>query len=129
MFFCDILIIFNTAYFDENFKVVDDRKVIAYKYLTGWFFIDIMSILPFDLILNATDLNSLVRFARIGRLYKLVRLTRLLKVLRIMKDRNKFMNLISDVLKVGLGFERLFFFLLLAILLCHIVACLWLILP
>ena len=129
MFFCDILIIFNTAYFDENFKVVDDRKVIAYKYLTGWFFIDIMSILPFDLILNATDLNSLVRFARIGRLYKLVRLTRLLKVLRFMKDRNKFMNLISDVLKVGLGFERLFFFLLLAILLCHIVACLWLILP
>ena len=129
MFFCDILIIFNTAYFDENFKVVDDRKVIAYKYLTGWFFIDLMSILPFDLILNATDLNSLVRFARIGRLYKLVRLTRLLKVLRFMKDRNKFMNLISDVLKVGLGFERLFFFLLLAILLCHIVACLWLILP
>jgi len=129
LFFCDILIIFNTAYFDENFKVVDDRKVIAYKYLTGWFFIDIMSILPFDLILNATDLNSLVRFARIGRLYKLVRLTRLLKVLRFMKDRNKFMNLISDVLKVGLGFERLFFFLLLAILLCHIVACLWLILP
>ena len=129
MFFCDILIIFNTAYFDENFKVVDDRKVIAYKYLTGWFFIDLMSILPFDLILNATDLNSLVRFARIGRLYKLVRLTRLLKVLRFMKDRNKFMNLISDVLKVGFGFERLFFFLLLSILLCHIVACLWLILP
>jgi hypothetical protein len=88
-----------------------------------------MSILPFDLILNATDLNSLVRFARIGRLYKLVRLTRLLKVLRFMKDRNKFMNLISDVLKVGFGFERLFFFLLLSILLCHIVACLWLILP
>jgi hypothetical protein len=129
LFFCDILIIFNTAYFDENFKVVDDRKVIAYKYLTGWFFIDLMSILPFDLILNATDLNSLVRFARIGRLYKLVRLTRLLKVLRFMKDRNKFMNLISDVLKVGFGFERLFFFLLLSILLCHIVACLWLILP
>ena len=129
LFFCDICIIFNTAYFDENFTLVDDRKVIAKKYISSWFFIDIMSILPFDLLLFSTDLNSLVRFARIGRLYKLVRLTRLLRIFRIMKDKNKFMSIISDKLKIGLGFERLIFFVVLAIILCHIVACLWLLLP
>ena len=33
----------------------------------------------------------------------------------------------NDYLKVGLGYERLFFFVLIFFILCHIVACLWII--
>jgi hypothetical protein len=108
---------------------MDDRKQLAANYIKGWFTVDILAIIPFESILDASNLNGLVRLAKIGRLYKLVKLTRLLRVLKIMKDKTKLMKAFSDLLKIGLGFERLFFFLVLSLVLMHISACLWIILP
>ena len=92
-----------------------------------------LAILPFDWILSAGGMkqggNAMVRFARIGRLYRLVKLTRLLRVFKIVKDKNKFMKLFSDLLKLGPGFERLFFIMLLMIVLIHITTCIWIMLP
>jgi len=86
-FLVDIIVIFNTAYYDEDFRIVENRKVIAKRYLYGWFTIDVLAIFPFALIIGASeDLNHLVRFARIGRLYKLVKLTRLLRIIKFLKD-------------------------------------------
>lgn len=48
MFLIDIFINFNTAYQDEDFITVDDRKSIAKTYLSGWFLMDALSIFPFD---------------------------------------------------------------------------------
>jgi hypothetical protein len=69
----------------------------------------------------------MVRIVRVGRLYKLVKLTRLLRILKLVKDKNKLMKYLNDLLKVGLGFERLFFFILISIIIMHIVTCLWII--
>jgi len=33
----------------------------------------------------------------------------------------------NDILKIGLGFERLFFFLIIFLIMCHIMTCVWLI--
>lgn len=129
LFLMDIIIIFNSAYYDEYFQIIEDRKQIAKEYLTGWFMVDTLAIIPFDVILNATDFNQLIKFARIGRLYKLVKLTRLLRVFKIMKDKGKFLKFFTDLLKVGLGFERLFFFILLFLIMSHIVTCLWIMIP
>ena len=74
-------------------------------------------------------MNGLVRFARIGRLYKLVKLTRLLRFLKLMRKKNTFMKLFVDLLKVGVGFERLFFFMLLSLVMIHIVSCMWVMFP
>lgn len=128
MFLLDIIIIFNTAYYTEDMDIQENRKDIGIKYLTGWFFIDFLAIVPFDVILNTTqNFNSLSRVARIGRLYKLVKLTRLLRVLKIIKDKNKLVKYLTDWLKIGLGFERLFFFIIIFILGMHLSACFWLI--
>lgn len=35
--------------------------------------------------------------------------------------------MVTEFLKIGLGFERLFFFILIVILVLHLVSCLWLI--
>ena len=67
----------------------------------------------------------MVKVARVGRLYKLVKLTRLLRILKIMKDKSRLLKYLNDLLKIGLGFERLFFFLMIFLMLIHIVACLW----
>jgi len=37
---------------DELFDVDDDRWNIAKNYLKGWFLIDILAIIPFDVILK-----------------------------------------------------------------------------
>ena len=85
-FLCDIIATFCTAFYDEDFKIVEDRKVIAKNYLCGWFTIDVLAIIPFDYLFSTSELNHLVRFARIGRLYKLVKLTRLFRILKFIKD-------------------------------------------
>ena len=71
------------------------------------------------------DISGVVRVVRIGRLYKLVKLTRLLRVLKIVKGRSKMMKYLDDVMKIGVGAERLLFFIIISIMLIHIVACLW----
>ena len=125
LFMMDIIVIFNTAYYDEYLQIIDNRKLIVKQYLTGWFTIDLMAIIPFDMILNATKTNQLVRFARVGRLYKLVKLTRLLRILKVLKNKSKMMKMVAEMLKMSLGFERLFFFILMFFILVHIVTCLW----
>jgi hypothetical protein len=69
----------------------------------------------------------MVRVARVGRLAKLVKLTRLLRFLKLIKDKNKLMRYLQNLLQVGLGFERLFFFFLISMIIMHIVTCLWII--
>lgn len=49
-FFIDILVNFNTAILNEEFEVTDDRWLIAKEYLNSWFIVDLLSIIPFDLV-------------------------------------------------------------------------------
>lgn len=127
LFGIDIIVIFNTAYYDLEVELIDDRKEIAKFYLSGWFTIDLLAIIPFDRIMNAADFNQLARVARVGRLYKLVKLTKLFRILKVMKEKTKLLKYINEFLKIGLGMERLFFFGIIFFLLCHIATCLWLI--
>jgi hypothetical protein len=49
----DIIIVFNSALQDEDFKTIDNRKEIAIDYIQGWFLLDVFAILPFTEILTA----------------------------------------------------------------------------
>ena len=123
-----MIVIFNTAFYTDNFDMVDSRRDIASNYLRGWFAVDLLAIVPFDYILAMSNFDvKMVRVVRVGRLYKLVKLTRLLRILKLVKDKNKLMKYLNDLLRVGLGFERLFFFILISIIIMHIVTCLWII--
>ena len=51
-FALDIIITFNTAIQDEKGRVIDDLCGIAKDYISGWFFIDFISVFPMDLILE-----------------------------------------------------------------------------
>lgn len=53
-FAVDIILSFFATFHDEEFNEIDNRKLIAKNYLTGWFAIDISAIFPFDHILQAT---------------------------------------------------------------------------
>lgn len=48
--FFGIDIIFNyfSAFYDEDYNLIDNLKLIARNYFFGWFFIDLSAIIPFD---------------------------------------------------------------------------------
>ena len=52
----------------------------------GWLTVDVLSVIPFDLIFSASRFNNLVRVVRASRLYKLVKLAKLVRILKVMKD-------------------------------------------
>ena len=58
LFLVDMVLCFNAAFENETFKVVDKRKEIAKNYLKGWFLIDAIAIIPFNLILYTISENS-----------------------------------------------------------------------
>jgi len=125
IFFMDIIITFNSAFYDEDFQIVSDRKLIAINYIRSWFLVDLFAIIPFDLISGTMDYNEMAKLARLSRMYKLIKLARLVRILKLLKMKNSFFKYANDFLKISLGFERLFFFILGFFLVCHIVGCLW----
>lgn len=55
-FLIDLILTFFTSVNDEK-KVyeITDKKLIAKKYLKGWFWVDLISILPFDIMLRNNE--------------------------------------------------------------------------
>lgn len=132
LFLIDILVIFNSAFHNDDFNIVEDRKEIAKQYLSGWFTIDLLAIMPFDLMIesNSSDGNNFQDFARIirlGRMSKLIKMMRLLRILKIVKERSKLLKYLNEILKIGLGFERLVFFILIFFIMSHFLTCIWVI--
>ena len=62
MFIADILINFRTTYLQSG-EVVGDPQKIAINYVKGWFLIDAVAAIPFDLLLfgsGTSDVSSII---------------------------------------------------------------------
>ncbi|GBP41901.1 Potassium voltage-gated channel subfamily H member 2 [Eumeta japonica] len=57
-FIIDILINFRTTYVNAADEVESDPAKIAMHYLRGWFIIDLVAAIPFDLLLFGTDTDE-----------------------------------------------------------------------
>jgi len=103
-FFLDMIFAFFTTTSDtKKATEVTDLKTIGCNYIKSWFFVDLMSIVPFDMALSQlsqggenpedhqnheTNLNSVVRVARFSKIYKLFRIMRLVKVFKLLKNKD-----------------------------------------
>ena len=125
IFFVDIVVNFFSAYYDFEDELVFSRKKIAYNYISGWFFFDLVGVFPFNRIFDTNRYGNLVRVSRLPRLYKLLRLTKLLRLSKLVKERSKILRKIIDILKISSGFERIFVSFLSVFLFCHMAACFW----
>ena len=111
--FCiDIVLNFFFAYYDDEYNLKDERSAIARSYLTSWFVVDVISVIPVSVVFHVSDYNSLFRLARISRLHRIVKLTRLVRMLKIVKERHKLAKYLHEILRIGESFERLLFFFL-----------------
>ncbi|KAG5892770.1 hypothetical protein JTB14_007985 [Gonioctena quinquepunctata] len=78
-FIVDILINFRTTYVAGNDEIVSDPVRIAFHYLKGWFLIDLVAAVPFDLLFFGTDTDettTLIGLLKTARLLRLVRVAR-----------------------------------------------------
>lgn len=50
VFIIDMIISFNTPYYDESRVWVTDPYSVRMNYLKGWFVVDFISVLPFDIV-------------------------------------------------------------------------------
>ena len=48
--FTDIVFNFRTTYVSKSGQVVYDSKLIAINYIKGWFLLDLLAAIPFDLL-------------------------------------------------------------------------------
>ena len=105
-------------------EIVSHKK-IAKNYMSGWFIIDFVSIIPIDLMTSGADFNQMFRFIRIGKMYKLIRLFRLIKILKLVKSNKKLMNHFSEQMRINAGSERLMFFSFFFVIFLHVSSCLF----
>ncbi|XP_062235841.1 potassium voltage-gated channel subfamily H member 2 [Platichthys flesus] len=78
MFIIDILINFRTTYVNANDEVVSHPVRIAVHYFKGWFLIDMVAAIPFDLLIyrSGEETTTLIGLLKTARLLRLVRVAR-----------------------------------------------------
>ncbi|XP_058859172.1 potassium voltage-gated channel subfamily H member 6-like [Acipenser ruthenus] len=79
MFIIDILINFRTTYVNIHDEVVSQPGRIAVHYFKGWFLIDIVAAIPFDLLIfrsGSDETTTLIGLLKTARLLRLVRVAR-----------------------------------------------------
>ena len=133
-FALDILMNFNTATVDEHFNITDDRLEIALNYFKGWFLIDFLSIIPFELMTaiveeddgpNSAKINQIVRITRVSKLYKLAKVVKLLRLFKWVKRRREITQKVMAIVRTGAAIDRVVFFVMMLLLMCHFVGCIW----
>ncbi|XP_054619824.1 potassium voltage-gated channel subfamily H member 7-like isoform X2 [Dunckerocampus dactyliophorus] len=79
MFIVDILINFRTTYVNINEEVVSQPGKLAIHYFKGWFLIDMVAAIPFDLLIfgaGSDETTTLIGLLKTARLLRLVRVAR-----------------------------------------------------
>jgi CRP-like cAMP-binding protein len=122
LFFIDVIFNFNMSYVDNRTgETVTDRRKIAQNYVKLWFWIDFISCIPFDTILDGIfsheDQLRSVHIIRISRMAKLVKVIRIIKFNRLRSYGEVF-----SWRPLSVSFTKLLGQMLI---LAHVLACFW----
>ncbi|MES1908364.1 MAG: hypothetical protein MHM6MM_001316 [Cercozoa sp. M6MM] len=123
LFFTDILVSFVSAYETSEGVLVTQPKLIAKRYVKGWFVLDVLATFPFQLFVEG-GIADLKQVLRVPRLLKIVRLMRLFKLLRAYRFK-KFFEAIEYSPRIHQGFLRLTRLFVIILTFGHFSACLW----
>ena len=97
-FVLDILLNFNTSFYTKG-NIIVSRKLITLNYLKGWFWVDLVSVLPFDYLVQ----DNLLKVLRVLRFLKLLRLVRLAKLNKLLRELEQHFvsSILTDMFTVG----------------------------
>uniref|UniRef100_A0A1I8JDJ1 Potassium voltage-gated channel protein eag n=1 Tax=Macrostomum lignano TaxID=282301 RepID=A0A1I8JDJ1_9PLAT len=119
IFFIDIVLNFHTTFVGPNGEVISDPSIIRVNYLKGWFVIDLLSCLPYD-VFNAFQPESTdtitIHQGGISSLFSALKVVRLLRIGRVARKVDQYLEYGAALLIL-----MIFGFVLLA----HWMACVW----
>ncbi|MBI3394424.1 MAG: ion transporter, partial [Spirochaetia bacterium] len=114
-FFADVVLNFFTAEYTEGgLAIIEDRRKITRDYLKGWFIVDFMAAIPFDLFMA----GSMAMFTDAARVMRLLRLLRLARLAQFLQKIAK-----SQVINISL--LRMVFLVFWVLMIAHFNACAW----
>eukprot|EP01043_Picozoa_sp_COSAG02_P022379 COSAG02_NODE_1162_length_14168_cov_10.478570_6_plen_853_part_00 len=117
-FYVDIILAFWTGY-DCGFEIVTDKRMIASRYLKGWFIIDAGATIEWDLIvgflLPATN-TSVVRLCKLIKIARLARASRLI-------------NRLTSTWTINTAYIEAIKFFVYVLICAHILACFFFMFP
>ncbi|XP_069974876.1 potassium voltage-gated channel unc-103 [Penaeus vannamei] len=127
MFMVDIVINFRTTYVNHNDEVVSHPGKIALHYLRGWFLIDVVAAIPFDLLLvnpdphtstptAERDLEQETEDEKTTTLIGLLKTARLLRLVRVARKIDRYSEYGAAVLLLLMATFAL---------IAHWLACIW----
>ena len=126
-FLTDLVMNFFLAYYDAMTRVwVCSHRKIAYRYMTGWFFLDVASILPFDsltiILENTGDAQAAADFKKL-KIFRVIRLLRLLKLMRLVRGA-RILQRWENRISIRFSVLSLLKFLISTLIISHWIACL-----
>eukprot|EP00980_Cylindrotheca_fusiformis_P020957 scaffold7970_cov118-Cylindrotheca_fusiformis.AAC.13 len=94
IFAVDMVVHFNLAYFNEENQLIYSHREIAKRYLSFYFWIDLVGVMPFYLIALAIsgqylENNTATQYMALLRLFRLVRMRRVKQLFDIIKFSTK----------------------------------------
>ncbi|XP_068192185.1 potassium voltage-gated channel subfamily H member 6a [Antennarius striatus] len=118
MFIIDILINFRTTYVNRNDEVVSHPGRIAQHYFKGWFLIDIVAAIPFDLLIfrSGSEEEGDTVDPQTTTLIGLLKTARLLRLVRVARKLDRYSEY---------GAAVLFLLMCTFALIAHWLACIW----
>ncbi|RUS72658.1 hypothetical protein EGW08_019580, partial [Elysia chlorotica] len=93
LFAIDIVLNFRTTYLNKSGQVVYESRLIAMNYISGWFVLDLLAAIPFDLLYTFS-----VQTATMVHLLKVARLLRLARLLQKLERYNQYSVLVLALL-------------------------------
>jgi hypothetical protein len=123
LFGVDVIMNCFMAYTNSEEVLITNHYRIFKNYLKTWMFLDILSCIPFTLILSNSNWGVLLRLSKLPRLYRLLKIIKLLRLIKVLKNRNKVLNWLECLSKLNAGMERLMYFTLGLLAICHLFAC------
>ncbi|XP_024877538.1 potassium voltage-gated channel subfamily H member 6 isoform X11 [Temnothorax curvispinosus] len=116
-FIVDIIINFRTTFVNSNDEVVSHPGKIAVHYLKGWFIIDLVAAIPFDLLLVGSDTDELgLDKDETTTLIGLLKTARLLRLVRVARKIDRYSEYGAAVLLLLMATFAL---------IAHWMACIW----
>ncbi|XP_019739341.1 potassium voltage-gated channel subfamily H member 6-like isoform X2 [Hippocampus comes] len=116
MFIVDIVINFRTTYVNSNDEVVSQSARIAVHYFKGWFLIDMVAAIPFDLLIYRSGEEVVRGEGETTTLIGLLKTARLLRLVRVARKLDRYSEY---------GAAVLFLLMCTFALIAHWLACIW----
>jgi len=119
-FMVDIIFNFNTGFVEEE-RFIVSRRQIAKRYAAGWFWMDLLTSIPFDRLILHNNTSHVSQISKLLKIFRVVRIMKLLRLFRLMNTISKW----EDSNDFSTSRLRLVKFILGIFMTGHLAACFW----